>query len=153
VTATLADEGLMSNLKLRKGPPSSVMRSEATISVLVPPWFAELDRELMSLVNLEANWNSYGARPVHESTVRAASDLLRQLIRPSVPGPAVVPTSGGGIQFEWHTDDIDLEIELASAGRLSAAFEDRASGEEWERDFSSDLGQLVAAINKLNPSR
>jgi len=152
VTATLADEGLMSNLKLHRGPPSSVMLSEATISVLVPRWFEGVERKLMSFVNLEANWNSYGARPVHESVARAASDLLRQLVRPSATEPAVVPTSGGGVQIEWHTRSLDLEIELASVGRLSAAFEDRASGEEWEQEFSTDLGLLVKAINKITQS-
>jgi hypothetical protein len=152
VTATLADEGLMSNQKLQKGSRSSVMRSEATISILVPGWFDGVDRKLMSFVNLEPNWNSYGARPVHESVARAASDLLRQLVRRTAPEPSVVPTSGGGVQFEWHTRNHDLEIELPSPGRLLAVFEDRASGEEWEREFSSDLGPLVTAISKITQS-
>lgn len=153
MTASLAPIGLLSFRSLGKMPSSTVIRNEATLTEQVPPWFDAVVRTCAAFVELERDWDSYGARPVHESIARAAGDLLLQLVRPSVPAPTVVPTPSGGIQLEWHTPSVDLEIELASAGRLSAIFEDRSTGQEWERQFESDLGLLVSAVGRLSETR
>ena len=149
MTATLAPIEFLSFRDLRKTESSSVLRPEATLSEQRPAWLDLVARKCASFVDLEGDWDSYGGRPVHESVAQATSDLLLKLARASSPAPIVVPTSRGGIQLEWHTPSVDLEIAVASAGRLSAAFENKATGEEWERDFQSDLSQLVDAIGQL----
>lgn len=153
MTASIAPIELLSFRGLRKTESSSVIRAEATLTQQRPAWLDAVARKCASFVELEDNWDSYGGRPVHESVAQAASDLLFQLVRPSAPAPTAVPTSRGGIQFEWHTPAVDLEIDLASPGRLSAVFENRTTGEEWEHQFQSDLTLLVKAIGQLSEAR
>jgi len=66
------------------------------------------------------------------------------------PAPAVVPTNRGGLQFEWHTRGIDLEIELQAPGRGSISYEDHQSENEWEQELTSDLTRLSAALSELS---
>lgn len=153
MTATLAPIEFLSFRDLRKAESHSVIRAEATLSEQRPAWLDAVARTCASFVDLESNWDSYGGRPVHESVAQATSDLLLKLARASSPAPTVVPTARGGIQLEWHTPSIDLEIAVASASRLSAAFENKTTGEEWERDFHSDLSDLVSAIGQLSAVR
>jgi hypothetical protein len=153
MTASIAPVALFSFRSIRKAESSSVIRPESTLTGQIPAWFDAVARKCVSFVELENNWDSYGGRPVHESIAQAAANLIVQLVRASVPEPTVVPTSGGGIQLEWHTTTVDLEIELASAGRISAVFEDRTTGREWEHEFQSDLSLLVEAVGQLSESR
>jgi len=153
MTATLAPIEFLSFRDLRKAESNSVLRAEATLSEQRPAWLDAVARKCASFVDLENNWDSYGGRPVHESVAQATSELLLKLARASSPAPTVVPTARGGIQLEWHTASVELEIDIASPGRLSAIFENRATGEEWEREFQSDLSQLVNAIGQLPAAR
>jgi hypothetical protein len=153
MTATLAPIEFLSFRDLRKAESNSVLRAEATLSEPRPAWLDAVARKCASFVDLENNWDSYGGRPVHESVAQATSELLLRLARASSPAPTVVPTARGGIQLEWHTPSVELEIDIASPGRLSAIFENRETGEEWEREFQSDLSQLVNAIAQLPAAR
>jgi hypothetical protein len=152
MTAGFASIGLLSFSGLRRAESNSVIRADATLTDQRPPWFEALARRFDSFVDLEMNWDSYGGLPVHESVAQAARDLILRIVPLSAPAPIAVPTSRGGIQFEWHTRDVELEIEVASPGRLSAVFENRMTGEEWERQFESDLSPLVEAIGQLPES-
>ena len=40
---------------------------------------------------LPANWDSYGARMIRAEIVGEAADLLRKIVQPDTPQPAVVP--------------------------------------------------------------
>ena len=153
MTASLAPVGLLSFRGPEKTASSSIVRPDATLTERAPTWFDAVARKCFSFVELENNWDSYGGRPVHESVAQAAADLLSRLARPFTAEPTVVPTSGGGIQIEWRTSKVDLEIEFASAGRISALFENRATGQTWEEEFESDLGLLVEAVGQLTASR
>ena len=152
MTASLAPEGLLSFRGFRRMGGSSVIQPEATITEQAPSWL-DAARECASLVELERDWDSYGGRPVHQSIAQAATNLILQLGRPGVPSPTVVPTARGGIQLEWHTSKVDLEIEVISPGRLSALFEDHENGQQWEREFDSDLTLLVKAVDRLAEAR
>ena len=107
-----------------------------------PAWFPAILRVVGELLNLPENWDSYGARRINPAAVAFALQLLSDTMRPETPAPAVVPTSGGSIQLEWHTRGIDLEIEIKSPGRLYVSYEDHRHGVEWEGELTSDLTRL-----------
>ncbi len=116
-----------------------------------PGWLKPTFERLGRLLEMPANWDSYGAVPIDPYRVLAALNLLVLLMRDDTPAPAVVPTSRGGTQLEWHTRGIDLEIEALSGHRLVVFFEDSSSGEEWEGQVSMfDLGRVADYISRLS---
>ena len=52
-------------------------------------------------------------------------DVLGQIMTDDMPAPDVVPTYEGGVQFEWHRNGIDIEIEIHEKEYLF--FEDDAN--------------------------
>src|SRR5206468_4162766 len=97
------------------------------------------------------NWNSYGARPIRPEIVHVAAQLLRETVNHNTPQPAVVPTVGGGVQLEWHTGGIDLEIEIASPEQFLVYNADSKDETECELELSpSDLPRLAELITRLS---
>lgn len=69
------------------------------------------DETLKQFRELPNNWDSYNGRPV--TTI--ACETFRALITfipDSLPNGTITPTTGGGIQLEWHTDSIIIELEI-----------------------------------------
>jgi hypothetical protein len=92
---------------------------------------------MAALLRLPQNWNSYGAGPIQSAAVAAALRFLGQTMHPETPAPAVVPTSQGGVQLEWHAGEIDLEVRVSPSGEINVVYED-AQG-EWEQEHVTDL--------------
>ena len=75
---------------------------------------AKVRARLKELLDLPQGWDSYGAGCIDPKAVDAASRLLDVLDH----DPAVIPTSHGGIQLEWHRDGLELEVEINTAGEI-----------------------------------
>lgn len=114
------------------------------------PWSHGLLWKISELGDLEAGWDSYGARPVDPQCAAAAADFLLGLLDESTPQPSIVPTSRGGIQLEWHRAGADLEIEVESPARFHVFFEDQHTGEETELTLSDNLLPLVPLLERLS---
>ncbi len=82
-----------------------------------PQWLEPTMRAVADLATLEHDWDSYGAPPIDSVLLVAGASLLLLTMRDNTPPPAVVPTSRGGLAFEWHTRGIDLEIEIVTPSR------------------------------------
>jgi hypothetical protein len=115
-----------------------------------PDWFRPTLEGICALGELRQNWDSYGAKPVDPRCAESAIMLLLSIMGPNTPVPAVVPTSRGGLQLEWHTGGIDFEIEVNSPSRFHAVFEDNRTGEEWEKVVTSDLRPLKSSLERLS---
>ncbi len=115
-----------------------------------PAWVEPTVQSLGMLLQLGPNWDSYGGSPIAPRCVAAALDLVFGALPYDTPVPSVVPTSGGGLQLEWHTRGAELEVEFLSATRVRGLFEDATSGRRWEKDLSFDLRPLVEAISTLS---
>lgn len=137
-------------LRLPSGQEESVV---VGIVVDPPAWVERVVESLGELLRLGLDWDSYGARPVDPNCVVAALNLAFSILRDDTPAPSVVPTSRGGLQFEWHAGGVDLEIEFLSATRVCGLFEDRVTGTSWEKDLTFDLRPLVDAISTLSQRR
>jgi hypothetical protein len=121
-----------------------------TIPGSLPPSILPTLDAIGQLLNLPQNWDSYGARSIDPSCVGAALNLMLGVLRHDTPPPSVVPTSQGGVQLEWHTRGIDLEIEFVTPSRLRGYFEDRTSGASWEADLTFDLSRMAEALSTLS---
>lgn len=115
----------------------------------LPGWWRVAIQRISFLLSLPENWDSYGAQKVDASRAYTAVQILQQIARPGIPKPSIVPTPTGDIQFEWHINDIDLEIEVSSPVKLGVSFEDLRTGAEWEEDLDYDLTRLVDVIKEL----
>ena len=115
-----------------------------------PPWVLPTLKRLGELLELEPNWDTYGACLINPDHAVAAFNLLELVMRDDTPEPTVVPTNRGGVQLEWHTCGVDLEIETLSTHRFLVAFEDSAVREEKEWELTTDLTPLVACMAKLS---
>jgi hypothetical protein len=115
-----------------------------------PQWLPPTAQALGRLLDLRPDWDSYGASPIDPDIVVGAVYLLDSIMCRDSPGPSVVPTNSGGVQIEWHTKGIDLEIELLSPQRFHVSFHDSVRSTEWERELVSDLTPLVSSIDQLS---
>jgi hypothetical protein len=86
--------------------------------------------KLIELLELPGGWNSYNAKPISKENVTFAVALLGRLMRESTPAPLVVPKVRGGVQLEWHTRGIDIEVTIDSPERVSFLAEDLRGGQE-----------------------
>ncbi len=69
-------------------------------------------------------------------------------MRKNTIAPTVVPTVHGGIQLEWHTRGIDLEIEVSPEGRCDVYCQE--DNTEWEDDLNSTLNRLQGVMSRLS---
>ncbi len=124
-------------------PHSSVERMEAAIA------------RIRSLASLESNWDSYGAAPLQRGAVLHAIRLVAAILQnEDVPLPAIVPTSHGGLQLEWHRGRATLEMEVLP-DRTVEVFFLMPSGRTWEGTLANDQWRLETFLTQLlseNPS-
>lgn len=118
----------------------------------LPRWGTPLLKALQEVVLLPENWNSYGARRVTPDAIVATIVLLMRTMSDDTPLPVVVPTVRGGVQLEWHTGSVDLEMTISPVGRYSAFYSNDSTGTEWEQgeqDFVSPPEQIRGILDRL----
>ena len=149
--SVLADSATLTGLVSERQVRVSDETTRLTIGLAVPPptWFKGVLDRLEHLLSLPANWDSFGAQAVEVRKVAHALRFLSEVMTDETPSPEIVPTPDGGLQFEWHKGRIDLEVEVVSATRIMAGFEDLETGEVWEREVSQNLRPVVDALRFL----
>ena len=116
-----------------------------------PAWAPKIIPSFETLLNLPDDSNSYDVARVSPENVIATIRLLTTLLKDRTKLPAIVPTSRGTIDLEWHTRGIDLVVRVASASEVQVSFEDLGTGEEWDRDLrASNLTPLLPIIARLS---
>jgi len=115
-------------------------------------WIVPLVTEICELGFLQENWDSYGASPISLLNAAFALNVLLEVLTEDTPAPSIVPTCGGGVQAEWHTGGIDLEIEFESPRSMHLSIEDGEREEDHEdvdiptiREKLEDLRRRVAS--------
>ena len=73
----------------------------------------ELLEKIEEFAALEDGWDSYGARPITKQAIDAAK-LAAVSMSPTPDW--IVPTSKGGIQFEWYLSSVEMELEFYPNG-------------------------------------
>ena len=116
-------------------------------------WLKETKETLQGFATLPQGWDSYGAKSIERHALDSAIELLRRIAQPDTPKPAVVPTNRGGVQIEWHTRGVDLEIEITPHGDIRLLYENPKENANEELELGYDLKPLADLIAKLSPSR
>jgi hypothetical protein len=115
-----------------------------------PAWVVPTLNALVEALALPDNWDSYGAYRVDLKCFEPALQALRLAMRGDTLPPTVVPTVRGGIQFEWHTRGIDLEIEISPTGHPYVSYVNRRDETEWEGELNFNLGRLRDVMLRLS---
>lgn len=118
-----------------------------------PDWRSSVALKVSELVDLPANWDSYNAHQIRAETGNFALQILVSFATAALPLPSVVPSPIGGIQFEWHTPDIDFEIHVGAPYDVEFLFEDRKSGEAFSDVLSDDMTALAEPFARLASHR
>jgi len=116
-------------------------------------WQAKVLERMTSLIRLPAGWDSYGAPAPRYEAAMFALEVLQRVMRNDTPVPAVVPSSTGGIQLEWHEKSVDLEIHIEAPYKGDVWWRDEATGKEICADLGADLSFLMAPIGNMSPVR
>jgi len=113
--------------------------------------FIEAERAIAALLKMPAGWDSYGAKPIDRQRAAAALYVVWMSIAAGAPPPAIVPTSDGGIQLEWHRCGVDLEIRAPAGTLLEVSFEDLESGEFYESEMiGADWAPLKSFFDRVS---
>jgi hypothetical protein len=106
------------------------------------PTFLKSVEAVADLLTLPQGWNSYAAKPIAPQNAVRAIRLLGEFLEPHTPPPAAVPRVQGGIQLEWHTESIDIEVYIDSPEKVRFFAEHPESGQ-------SDEGPLAGREHVL----
>ncbi len=98
------------------------------------PWLGAVIQRAGELLQLKANWNTYGGKPIEKKAMAAALAFIERMMRTPIPYPQLVPCSNGGVQIEWHERGIDIEVEFYPNGSVGIAFEDEELNQEMSKE-------------------
>src|SRR5579864_440919 len=99
---------------IRRKRPQEEARGQHVLHGVVPAV-----QKMIELLELPTGWNSYSASQIKKENVNFAVGLLAQVMRADTPTPQVIPMVGGGVQLEWHTRGINLEISIYSPAEVN----------------------------------
>ena len=122
-----------------------------SLSAAPPSWLHSVKAQIEECATFKAGWDSYAAKPISSVACAAAYRIVRELAGRETPVPSVVPTSDGYLQFEWHTNDVDLEIRVLSTTRIEVSFEDARNElpPMEDAEFRYDFRAVKKAIDLL----
>jgi hypothetical protein len=96
-----------------------ILTPDSTITATSPAWIVAFTKRIQTLLDLPANWDGDGAESLSLSCVIEALEFLFSIMSHDLLAPQVVPTSEGGLQLEWHTGGIDIEVTFTPRGRAN----------------------------------
>jgi len=114
-------------------------------------WLKPTIVALAQLMRLPRDWNSDRAKQIDPRAIEKMLGLLLTVLESDTTPPAVVPTTRGGVQVEWHQNGVDLEIEAISSGELEFFFSGPEGNEEGA--IKGDLNVLKPFTRCLKPAR
>lgn len=147
MTVTQTQQGLTDRDYCRKALLSD--DSSAWTKYPFPDWFKEAEASLKQLAVLGPGWDSYNAKPISQYYIKLAWEFLSRIAQLYPPKPHVGPVPDGGVQIEWHTNGIDLEVEFSPEDGIVFFFKDKTRTIENELDFNSSVMATIKAIKKL----
>jgi hypothetical protein len=122
---------------------------QSRLSFRSPRWTNAILPTICQFIDLPVGWDSYAGQPLKLETGMFALKILNGIMTSQTPIPDAVPTSEGGIQFEWHGDNFELEIYFAAPYDCELWYRDHRSGLEQSMTLSSDFTKLAKLIGRL----
>lgn len=116
-------------------------------------WAKALNGKFNELTALQLGWDGYAGRPVSFTCASFAANLLERLFDEALPPPSLVPGSDGTLQFEWHLNEYDVEVDVLGAFEVVATRHDHQTGTAEELELDTDFTMLAGWISELRGDR
>jgi hypothetical protein len=158
INVTPPQSGILSADRLRRfvswAHPSSAVRDiqSPASSTLAQTNFVDpvLEVRLKEIASLAPGWDEGTALPVDPGLIRVAQAFISSdLVTHTSVRPDLVPTFDGGLLFEWHTEQVDLIIEIDSVSAPTFYYHDNELGQEIEAPLGEHVETLTTAFRKL----
>ena len=81
-------------------------------------WLWETAESLGTLLTLEDNWDSYGAKSVSPETILATFELLIAIMDDHSPRASIVPTPMGNVQIECTVPELISKLRSQRMGNI-----------------------------------
>lgn len=99
-----------------------------------------LAEQLDSMLNLQSNWDGYGADAIQPRMVALAKDFVEffqvmEKVTDQNFNLHVMPTRVGGVQLEWQDATQEHELEIDTDGSIELLHVDRVTGAMTEEKF------------------
>jgi hypothetical protein len=112
-------------------------------------WHQDIVDTLCRYLALPPNWDSYGGKPLRHDAGMFTLQVLNSVLGPSIPAPHIVPIPDGGVQVEWHQNQLDIELYIAAPYVCELTVNDLESGETKVFVLTSDFHHLNLALRNL----
>ena len=117
-------------------------------------WLGSALLHLKELGSLVPGWDEASALSIAPSLVETVSSFISsKLVLELRSKPDIVPTFEGGLLIEWHTEAIDLIIDMRPSDEPSFYFCDNETGEEVEAYLAECPDAVTSAFAKLSHER
>lgn len=112
-------------------------------------WHQDIVDTLCRYLALPPGWDGYGGKPLRHDTGMFTLQVLNSTLGPSIPAPHIVPAPDGGVQVEWHQNQMDIELYIAAPYDCELMVHDLRSGEMKVFSLTSDFRNLNSALRDL----
>ncbi len=113
-------------------------------------WFNQTISEIVQLLWLPKEWNSDNPKKITAKVIERMLAILLAILDPDSIAPAVVPTTRGGVQVEWHINGIDFEIEAFDMNKLEYFFSGPNGDKEGIIEDNPDALKQFTSWLKIN---
>jgi hypothetical protein len=124
-------------------------RGQARSNTDLQRWVGSVLPAIDEFLRLPEGWDTYNGQPLKLDTGMFALQLLYDVMNPRASVPLVAPTSPGGVQFEWHQGQLELELCINAPYDCELSFRDRATGEEQSYNLTTDFSPLTRLMLRL----
>jgi len=112
-------------------------------------WIIPTIHPICELLKFKNGWDTYGGRHIEEDIIANALAWTFEVFPKCSLTPSVVPTSHGGLQYEWHRCGIDLEVEFVDSVRVHACYADHKDCTLWDLDVTTNTQPVRDALRKM----
>lgn len=107
-------------------------------------WLQPTLERLSDLLKMPDKHNCYGTAKVDPVVVLLALDFLLEHVRAEDAAPRIVPTTEGGLHFEWNGRGSFCFADFSSGGKVAAVY-----GEESCQDSDGAAALIEKALNSF----
>jgi hypothetical protein len=125
--------------------PSRLTLSEPDVT-----WAKAVRDRLNHICGLPTGWDGYRGVPTRFDVAEFAIQLLRRLCKPHTPAPAIVPLPSGGLQIEWHSESVRIELTIRAPYQVEAWVADPRGGDDGtEMALTTDFTVIVPWVYRV----